>query len=183
MFIPFAADVYAFRRAFCTILPCIQHQNALCLAPKRTAFSTKTHCIQHQNALHLAPKRTAFSTKHTSFSSKQPLNGCKWWLFEINIQFTALACYPLFASKQTFARIDFLRQGERLVDKKPLIMLKSVLKRLQNLRWQDCTASCSGFPGSSSCSGFSNTSGYSSFPVFPCFSSTSSSSSFPCSSS
>ena len=26
--------------------------------------------------------------------------------------------YPLFASKQTFARIDFLRQGERLVDKK-----------------------------------------------------------------
>ncbi len=26
--------------------------------------------------------------------------------------------YPLFASKQTFARIDFLRQGWRLVDKK-----------------------------------------------------------------
>ena len=25
---------------------------------------------------------------------------------------------PLFASKQTFARIDFLRQGGRLVDKK-----------------------------------------------------------------
>jgi len=25
--------------------------------------------------------------------------------------------YPLFASKQTFARIDFLRQGWRLVDK------------------------------------------------------------------
>ena len=26
--------------------------------------------------------------------------------------------YPLFASKQTFARIDFLRQAEQLVDKK-----------------------------------------------------------------
>ena len=26
--------------------------------------------------------------------------------------------YLLWASKQTFARIDFLRQGERLVDKK-----------------------------------------------------------------
>ena len=25
--------------------------------------------------------------------------------------------YPLLASKQTFARIDFLRQGERLVGK------------------------------------------------------------------
>ena len=25
---------------------------------------------------------------------------------------------PLFASKQTFARIDFLRQGEQLVDEK-----------------------------------------------------------------
>ncbi len=26
--------------------------------------------------------------------------------------------YPLFAPKQTSARIDFLRQGERLVDEK-----------------------------------------------------------------
>ena len=26
--------------------------------------------------------------------------------------------YPLFAPKQTFARIDFLRQGARLVDEK-----------------------------------------------------------------
>ena len=36
--------------------------------------------------------------------------------------------YPLFASKQTFARIDFLRQGERLVAKRALIMLKFLLK-------------------------------------------------------
>ena len=35
----------------------------------------------------------------------------------------------LFASKQTFARIDFLRQDERLVRKKALTMLKFTLKR------------------------------------------------------
>ena len=56
-----AVDIYAFRHAFSTILPCVLHQNALHLAPKRIAFSTKTHCNQHQNALHLAPKYTAFS--------------------------------------------------------------------------------------------------------------------------
>ena len=31
---------------------------------------------------------------------------------------------PLFASKQTFARIDFLRQGERLVDKNGTLSVK-----------------------------------------------------------
>ncbi len=31
---------------------------------------------------------------------------------------------PLFASKQTFARIDFLRQGERLVDEKGTYYVK-----------------------------------------------------------
>ena len=36
---------YAFRLAFCSILPCVLHQNALHLAPKRIAFSTKTHRI------------------------------------------------------------------------------------------------------------------------------------------
>jgi len=40
-----AVDIYAFRHAFSTILPCVLHQNALHLAPKRTAISTKTHCI------------------------------------------------------------------------------------------------------------------------------------------
>ena len=48
-----AADIYAFFvlrfapfcTAFCTILPCVLHQNALHLAPKRTAFSTKMHCV------------------------------------------------------------------------------------------------------------------------------------------
>ena len=56
-------NIYAYRPAFSSILPCVQHQNALRLAPKRIVFSTKTHCIQHQNALHLAPKCRPFSTK------------------------------------------------------------------------------------------------------------------------
>ena len=32
--------------------------------------------------------------------------------------------YPLFASKQTSARIDFLRQGERLVNEKGTYYVK-----------------------------------------------------------
>ena len=35
---------------------------------------------------------------------------------------------PLFASKQTFARIDFLRQGERLVDEKGTYYVKFLTK-------------------------------------------------------
>ena len=54
-----AADIYAFFvlrfapfcTAFCTILPCVLHQNALHLAAKRSVFSTKTHAILHLNAL------------------------------------------------------------------------------------------------------------------------------------
>jgi len=52
------------------------------------------------------------------FSRKQPQTGWKRGLFEINIHFAALTCYPLFAPKQAFARIDFLRQCERLVSRK-----------------------------------------------------------------
>ena len=40
--------------AFSTILPCVLHQNALHLAPKRVVFSGKTQVILHQNAPHLA---------------------------------------------------------------------------------------------------------------------------------
>ena len=39
---------------------------------------------------------------------------------------------PLFAPKQTFARIDFLHQGGRLVGIKALIMLKFSPKTRQN---------------------------------------------------
>ena len=42
----------------------------------------------------------------------------KWRFLEINIHFIVSTDQPLFASKQTFARIDFLRQGGRLVGKK-----------------------------------------------------------------
>ena len=38
--------------------------------------------------------------------------------------------YPLFASKQTFARIDFLRQGGRLVDEKGTQSVKIHAKKL-----------------------------------------------------
>ena len=40
--------------------------------------------------------------------------------------------YPLLAPKQTFARIDFLRQGERLVDKKGTHNVKFITKTRQN---------------------------------------------------
>ena len=42
--------------------------------------------------------------------------------------------HPLFAPKQTLARIDFLRQGERLAAKSALIVLKFLLKNLQPLK-------------------------------------------------
>ena len=52
--------------------------------------------------LHLAANRTAFS-------SKQLRNRCKWQSFQIKIHFANIHMLPLFAPKQTFARIDFLR--------------------------------------------------------------------------
>ena len=69
-----AVDIYAFRLAFSSILHCIQHQNTLHFASKRTAFCTKTHCIQHQNALRFAPF-------YLAFSGKQPKIWCRWWRF------------------------------------------------------------------------------------------------------
>ena len=44
--------------------------------------------------------------------------------------------YPLLASKQTFARIDFLRQGERLVDKKGTHNVKNYAEKLTDLDWR-----------------------------------------------
>ena len=37
---------------------------------------------------------------------------------------------PLWASKQTFARIDFLRQGGRLVDKIGTFYVKSLTEKI-----------------------------------------------------
>ena len=41
----------------------------------------------------------------------------------------AFACYPRFASKQTSARIDFLRQGGQLVDKKATFSVKFLAEK------------------------------------------------------
>ena len=105
----FTVDVYAFRLAFSSILHCVQHHFTLRLAPKCTAFSTKTHCVQRHIALRLAAKRT-------SFYYKQPEKWCKWRFWGIYIHFASMYNNPLFSSKPTFARIDFLRQGKRLVN-------------------------------------------------------------------
>ncbi len=58
-----AAYIYAYRLAFCSILPCVLHQIALRFAPNCLAFSTKTPCVLQQNTLYLAPKRTTFCSK------------------------------------------------------------------------------------------------------------------------
>ena len=114
---PFTAYLYAFYLSFSTKMHCILHQNTLRLAPKRTTISTKTRCIQHQNALRLA----AYCRKH---SSKHLENGCKWQFLVINIHFAPSTDQPLVASKQTFARIDFLRPSEQLVDKNGTLCVK-----------------------------------------------------------
>ena len=99
-------DIYAFRLAISTISPCILHQNALHLAAKRTAFSTKTYFI----LLQIAPKRVLVAVVLNKNS------------------FCLHAQLPLFAPKQASARIDFLRQGERLVDKKGAHNVKILAK-------------------------------------------------------
>ena len=38
--------------------------------------------------------------------------------------------YPLWASKQTFVRIDFLRQGGRLADKKGAFCVKFLTEKI-----------------------------------------------------
>ena len=50
----FALRLAVFCTAFCTILPCVLHQNAVHLAPKRSVISIKTHAILHLNALYFA---------------------------------------------------------------------------------------------------------------------------------
>ena len=106
-----AVNVYAFCLAFCPILHCIQHYFTLHFAPKRTAFSGILPCVLHQNAVHLA----AFCT---AFGCKQPKVWCKLRFYAMCIHFACIHMLPLFASKLTSARIDFLRQGGRLVNRK-----------------------------------------------------------------
>ena len=44
--------------------------------------------------------------------------------------------YPLFAAKQTFVRIDFLRQGGRLVGKKGTHNVKIRAEKMTDLNWR-----------------------------------------------
>ena len=120
-----AVHIYAFRLTFSCILHCVQHHFTLRLAPKRTAFCTKTHCVQRHIALR-------FAANCSTFSRKQPQMWYKWRFLEINIHFIVFTDCPLFASKQTFARINFLRQGARLVDKKSTHNVKFISEKLTN---------------------------------------------------
>ena len=108
MFMRITLHFEIFFPAFCTILPCVLHQNALQLAPKRTAFSGILHCILLQMAQNLARTVTA-------------LNKNSFWRIHI---------YPPFASKPTSARIDFLRQVGRLVHRKGTHNVKTCTEKL-----------------------------------------------------
>ena len=104
--------------AFSTILPCVLHQNALHLAPKRIAFRGKTQVILHQNAPHLA--------------ANDPQKWCKRCFVEINIHFASISNKPLLASKQTSARIEFLRLSGQLVDKNGTFYVKFLTEKWTN---------------------------------------------------
>ena len=73
------------------------------------------------------------------FSRKRPQTGWKRGLFEINIHFAALTCYPPFAPKQAFARIDFLRQCERLVSRKGSNNVKILAENKTKNNYAPCT--------------------------------------------
>ena len=106
----FCSHFAPFRTAFCTILHYIQHHFALHLAAKRIAFSGILHRILQQ----IAPKMvqmTASLNKNTS----------------------CLHLFPIpFSSKPTFARIDFLRQGRRLVNEKATYNVNFIAKNQTN---------------------------------------------------
>ena len=100
----------------------------LCLAQFCLAFCTKTHCIQHQNAPYFAPKRSAFSTK-TQYIQRQIGQNLVQMAVSLNKNsFHCIHKLPPFVSKPTFTRIDFLRQDERLVDKKSTHNVKFTTK-------------------------------------------------------
>jgi len=91
-------------------------------APKRTAFCGISPCVLHQNAAHLAANCTAFGCK-------QPKIWCKLRFYAMCIHFTCIYNYPTFAPKQTSARIEFLRQGWRLVDKNGTYSVKFLAEK------------------------------------------------------
>ena len=117
-----AVNFYAFCLAFCPILHCILHHFTLHLAPKRSAFCGILSRVLHQNAVHLAAYCTAFGCK-------QPKIWCKLRFYAMCIHFTCIYNHPTFAPKQTSARIDFLRQGWRLVDKNGTYSVKFLAEK------------------------------------------------------
>ena len=116
------AYVYAFRFAFSCILYCILHHFTLHLAPKRSAFCGILPRVLHQNAVHLAANCTWFCWK-------QPKIWYKLRFYAMCIHFTCIYNHPTFAPKQTSARIEFLRQGWRLVDKKGTLSVKFLAEK------------------------------------------------------
>ena len=76
-----------------------------------------------------------FAPYCTIFGHKRPQKGCKCQPLEINIHFVAFTHCPFLASKQTFARIDFLRQVGQLGTKWALMALNFLLKILLFLHY------------------------------------------------
>ena len=121
-----ALHLAANRTAFCSKLHCILHQITLHLAPNCNAFCTKLHCDLHHITLHFAPTRVAFCTKIRRFLL-QTAHFQVIVAILCNIKgFASAYCQPPFCTKRTLARIDYLRPSERLVNYKPLIMLKFI---------------------------------------------------------
>ena len=58
----------------------------------------------------------------------------------MRIHFACIYNQPYFASKQTFARIDFLRQGERLVGKNGTHNVKIYTERLTTFQADGLTS-------------------------------------------
>ena len=121
------------RSVFLCLSPRILHHFTLRFAPFYLAFSTKTHCILHQNALRLAAYCTAFSTK-THFILLQIAQ--KRVLVAVCLNknsFCLHAQLTPFCTKTTSARIDFLRQGGRLVGRKGTHDVKNYAEKLTDL--------------------------------------------------
>ena len=121
--------VYAVAVNFLCVLSCVLPHFALHFAPFNLAFNTKTQCvcgilpcILHQNAVHLAANCTWFCWK-------RPKSGTICGFMQCVFNFTCIYNHPTFAPKQTSARIEFLRQGWRLVDKKGTLSVKFLAEK------------------------------------------------------
>ena len=133
---------YAFHLAFSSILPCVQHQNALRLAPKRLAFSTKMQCVQHQNAVRLAPKCSAISTKmqcvqHQNalhLAANRPKSGTDCGFMQCVFILLAFTYQPFLHHNKPSRESFFCGRAGDWWIARALIMLKFMLKILQKMR-------------------------------------------------